>query len=144
MLHKTMLPFLSVFLTTFLGHVYHCGAHLCHVICYTLPISTLSYILRHRIDNSGTKKKKKRRTIWWCKILCRTKKAMLHNCKINLCGRSYYLHFTSKETEIKRSYITCQCHIASKWRKLYFHLGMVFLLSYLEFDKTKYHFRIQI
>lgn len=59
MLHKTMLPFLPVFLTTFLGHVYHCGAHLCHVICYTLPVSTLSYILRHRIDNSGMKKKKK-------------------------------------------------------------------------------------
>ena len=92
-----MLPFL----TTFLGHVYHCGAHLCHVICYALPIFTLSYILRHRIDNSCTKKeKKKRRTIWWCKILYRTKKAMLHDCKINLCGRSYYLHFTSKETEI--------------------------------------------
>lgn len=52
-----MLPFL----TTFLGHVYHCGAHLCHVICYTLPIFTLSYILRHRIDNSGMKKEKKKK-----------------------------------------------------------------------------------
>lgn len=58
MLYKTMLPFL----TTFLGHVYHCGAHLCRRnLLHTLPIFTLSYILRHRIDNSGMKKEKKKK-----------------------------------------------------------------------------------
>lgn len=82
MLYKTVLPFL----TTFLGHVYHCGAHLCHVICYTLPyFFTLSYILRHRIDNSGMKKKKKKGELFGgVKSSIEQKRAMLHDCKINM------------------------------------------------------------
>lgn len=59
MLHKTMLPFLPVLLTTFLGHIYHWSISLPHNLLHSAYFHTQLYSQTQ--DNSGTKKKKKKK-----------------------------------------------------------------------------------
>ena len=53
-----MLPFLPVFLTTFLGHIYYWSTSLPHNLLHSTYFHTQLYSQTQ--DNSGTKKKKKK------------------------------------------------------------------------------------